>query len=158
MTSRGRSFMLSLLLLLGCLRQAAAAPPPVSFDREEVTVVTGDRARRVKVELAITPEQRARGLMFRDSLAPDGGMLFLFDQERPVTMWMKDTRIPLDLLFLGPDGRILKIAEGARPFSLAYISCDLPALGVLEVPGGTARSLGWKAGDRVLHRAFGRAP
>lgn len=128
----------------------------MSFECEEIAVVSAGTSHRLQVELAISPEQRARGLMFRDALAPDAGMLFVFGEERVATMWMKDTQLRLDLLFLGPDGRVLKIAENAEPLSLEAISSDVPASGVLEVAGGTAHALGLRPGDRVVHRAFAR--
>ncbi|TAN46963.1 MAG: DUF192 domain-containing protein, partial [Rhodospirillales bacterium] len=103
-----------------------------------------------KAEIAATPNARAKGLMFRRELAPDAGMLFDFFQPQPVTMWMKNTLIPLDMLFIMDDGRIANLAERTVPGSLTPIPADEPVRFVLELNGGTAARLGLKAGDRVV--------
>ena len=95
--------------------------------------------------------------MYRQRLAADAGMLFLYPAARPVSMWMKNTLIPLDMLFIGDDGRILHIAERAIPGSTATISSMQPARAVLELNGGTAARLKIQVGDRVLYRTFGTA-
>ena len=92
--------------------------------------------------------------MFRDRLAPDHGMLFLYADERAVSFWMKNTLIPLDLIFADSSGRIMQIAERAVPLSTALISSDSPVRAVLEVNGGTADRLNIAIGDRLLHPAF----
>lgn len=111
-----------------------------------------------KVESAQTPEMRALGLMFRRDLAADAGMLFDFGQAQPVSMWMKNTLIPLDMLFIDADGRIVNIAERTVPGSLAGISSQGPVRFVLELNGGTAARLGLRAGDRVRHALIGKGP
>lgn len=121
-------------------------------------MVSGGRSHRFRIELAVRPEERARGLMYRDRLAPDAGMLFLFGEERVSSMWMKDTLLRLDLLFLGADGTVRKIVENAEPLSERTLSSDVPVSAVLELAGGTARALGLRAGDRVLHPALGAEP
>ena len=93
--------------------------------------------------------------MFRRELAPDAGMLFDFKEVEPVAMWMKDTYLPLDMLFIARDGRIVHIAERTVPFSLATISSGEPVLAVLELNSGTASRLKIKPGDRVIHPIFG---
>lgn len=133
---------------------AAAEPGDVVSDRVRVMVESRGRSLPFSVEVAATAEQRQRGLMFRDSLPADGGMLFVSPEERVVHMWMKNTLIPLDMLFLGPDGRILKVAAMAEPGSTEILSSGVPAKGVLELPGGTAARLGITEGDRVVHPAF----
>ncbi len=102
------------------------------------------------VEMALTPEQRARGLMYRDRLEPMSGMLFIYPGPQEVNMWMQATRIPLDMLFIAPDGTILKIRERAVPFSKEVIGSGGPVVAVLEVNGGTASRYGIQPGDRVL--------
>ena len=92
--------------------------------------------------------------MFRRKLAPDAGMLFDYKVPQRITMWMKNTYIPLDMLFIGAGGRIVNIAERTVPRSLAAISSDGNAQAVLEVNGGTARRLGIRPGDMVLHPIF----
>ncbi|MCP4330721.1 MAG: DUF192 domain-containing protein [Alphaproteobacteria bacterium] len=106
------------------------------------------------VEVATTPAQKMQGLMFRQSLPKDGGMLFDYGAPRSVAMWMKNTYIPLDLLFIGGDGRIVNIVERAVPHSLATIPSDGPVRAVLEVNGGTVSRLGIAPGDRVAHGIF----
>jgi uncharacterized membrane protein (UPF0127 family) len=96
-----------------------------------------------------------RGLMFRKHLAADAGMLFAFDAPIVARMWMHDTLIPLDMLFVAGDGRIVNIAEHARPMSDAVISAAAPVRAVIELPSGTAARLGIKPGDRVLGAFFG---
>ena len=92
--------------------------------------------------------------MFRRSLAPDGGMLFIYPTERTISMWMRNTLIPLDMVFIAADGRIVKVAQRTVPMSLATISSGGPAKAVLEVNGGTAARLGLEPGGRVVHPAF----
>ncbi|RMD64741.1 MAG: DUF192 domain-containing protein [Alphaproteobacteria bacterium] len=126
-----------------------------TFEREALIIETAQGVRHAfTVEVAVTPEQKAQGLMFRRTLAPDAGMLFLYRIEWPVAMWMKNTYIPLDMLFIGRDGRIRDIAERTVPGSLQAIAPDAPVLAVLELNGGTVERLGIKVGDRVIHPAF----
>ena len=135
---------------------AAQVAAPLSFPRSTVEIVSAAGARTtLAVELAESPEQLTQGLMFRRSLAADAGMLFDFGQVEPVSMWMKNTLIPLDMIFIAADGRIVSIAEDAVPESLAVISAPEPVRGVLEVNGGTAARLGLRTGDRVRHPMFG---
>jgi uncharacterized membrane protein (UPF0127 family) len=134
------------LLLLPYVRPAAG------FEASLLTLRTADGRRfRFAVELALTPEERAQGLMFRESLAEDAGMLFVYESERQVTMWMKNTLIPLDMLFLGRDGTVLSLAERTTPLSEAVIASGVPVKAILELQGGTVARLGLKPGDQVLH-------
>jgi uncharacterized protein len=113
----------------------------------EIASKTGVHA--FQVEMAITPEEKERGLMFRREL-PDGqGMLFDFQTDQNVAFWMKNTYIPLDMLFIRGDGRILRIAENTEPLSERNIPSGGPVRAVLEVIGGTAKKLGIAPGDRV---------
>lgn len=123
---------------------------------EPVGIVTASGVRHVfQVELAITPEQKSRGLMFRREMAADRGMLFDFGPgESEATMWMRNTFIPLDMLFIRANGVIRRIAENTTPFSEATISSGGPVKGVLELNAFTCRRLGVAAGDRVEHRWF----
>lgn len=105
-------------------------------------------------EIADTPELRERGLMYRNFLGDNRAMLFDFEVERPVSMWMKNTFIPLDMLFIAGNGTIRNIARWATPQSLEAIDSDGAVRAVLEVNGGTADRLGIHAGDRVIHRVF----
>ena len=126
---------------------------------EETTVeiATKSGVRVFAIELAVTDEERAKGLMYRKEL-PDGrGMLFDFRTEQDVSMWMKNTLIPLDMLFVDQQGRVINIHERAVPGSLDPIAAAGPARAVIELNGGTAAHLGIKPGDRVIYPMFGNA-
>jgi uncharacterized membrane protein (UPF0127 family) len=139
--------------------EGAAAGGNVVFPTDRIVVVTADGARHdFEVELATTPQQRQQGLMFRESLAEDAGMLFLFDREAPHSFWMKDTIVSLDILFLDKTGRVVAIAARAEPLSTEQIPSGVPAAGVLEVVAGTSERLGIDLDARVEHRAFEAAP
>lgn len=156
---RIRSPLVAVLLLAGSLlitgaREATAQGALPAFPRAELEVRAAGGTFRFAVEVAATPLHRERGLMFRTELAPDAGMFFIHEAEREVAMWMKNTLIPLDMLFLAADGTILRIEESTEPLSLRTISSGAPVKGVLELPGGTVRRLGIVPGDRVVHPAF----
>ncbi|MCK5908363.1 MAG: DUF192 domain-containing protein [Caulobacter sp.] len=121
---------------------------------ETVEVVTGRGRARFQVEIAATQAEQARGLMFRKSLAPDRGMLFTYKRPQPAAYWMKNTLIPLDIIYIQPDGRILSIVRNARPHDETPLPSGGLVLGVLEIAGGRAAQLGILPGDRVLHRIF----
>ncbi|MFQ5973407.1 MAG: DUF192 domain-containing protein [Alphaproteobacteria bacterium] len=125
------------------------------FERSELEIVSGPERYRFSVEVAVTPGQKAQGLMFRQSLAADAGMLFLYDRENIHTMWMRNTFVPLDMLFITSDGRIAHIVERTIPQSIQQISSRVPVSAVLEVNAGTVRRLGIRVGDRVLHPRVG---
>lgn len=166
MTRALRSAGISRRLLLSGLAVAfawtlagdAAAQSPVQFGRSKVVVTTAQGPETFTVEVARSVDQRSLGLMNRPTLAPDRGMLFDFEQVQPVSMWMKNTLISLDMIFIAADGRIVNIAENTKPQSLATINSAGPVLGVLEVAGGTAKRLGIRVGDQVRHGMFGNAP
>lgn len=121
---------------------------------DQLQIVSGDRRHIVKVELVRTDADRARGLMFRQSMPQDQGMLFDFEHEQMVSMWMKNTYIPLDMVFIASDGRIHRIEHRAEPESERTISSGAPVRSVLELNGGVAARLGLRAGDRVVHPIF----
>ncbi len=116
---------------------------------ETLVIRSGVTDHRFVVEVAATDRDRARGLMFREEMAADHGMLFVFEGEGDRYFWMKNTPLPLDIIFIGGDGGIVSIAADTTPFSEAVIPSKLPAKYVLEVNAGTAASLGVKAGDKV---------
>lgn len=129
-----------------------AAVPAGAAGEGVVTLVTADGGRHAfAVEIAETPEQRARGLMYREELAADHGMLFDFGSDQPVSFWMKNTPLSLDMIFVRGDGRVAEIAADTTPFSLAAVDSDEPVRFVLEVVAGTAARLGLKPGDRLEH-------
>ena len=121
---------------------------------EKLVIVTADGPKTFQVEVMRTMEERARGLMFRRYLPRDRGMLFDFAVEAPVAMWMKDTFIPLDMLFIRKDGTISQIADNTEPHSTRTIPSNEPVYSVLEINGGAASALGIKAGDKVAHPLF----
>jgi uncharacterized membrane protein (UPF0127 family) len=122
---------------------------------EQLTIATAKGKVSFSVEVMRTDEERARGLMNRAYLPADRGMLFDFKQPQIASMWMKNTLIPLDMLFIRKDGTIANIAENTEPHSLRTVSAIEPVLGVLELNGGTAARLGIAPGDRVQHPLFG---
>jgi hypothetical protein len=126
-----------------------------TFDKSALTIETATGPHRFAVELAVTPAQQEQGLMFRSKLAPDAGMLFDFGDTAPRGFWMKNTLLPLDMLFIAPDGRIVDIHERAVPLSEAVIVSAVPARAVLELNGGTVARLGIKIGGVVHDKAFG---
>lgn len=146
------------LLAPGATVYAQAPSAPVVKATTPLGIVTADGKKHpFKVEVVAEPEERAVGLMFRRSLAADGGMLFDFGRTEPVAMWMKNTLIPLDMLFIASDGSIVNIAQRTVPGSLATIPSAKPVRFVLEVAGGTVSRLGIKPGDKVIHPLFGNA-
>lgn len=167
------------LTVLGCCLLAAAFAVPYGTVRAEsppaakqepaplrepldrwpqstLGIRSGDRVHRFRVWIADTFLRREQGLMWVKQLPPDRGMLFVFEQPQLASFWMKNTFVPLDLLFVAPDGRVIRIAENARPHSLDTIDSMGYVTGVLELPGGTAQRLSLRSGDTVLHPAFGR--
>lgn len=137
----------------------AAAQALVAFPRSAVEVVTADgRHHRFSVEVATTPEQLSQGLMYRRKMAADAGMLFDFRMERPVSMWMRNTLMPLDMLFIAKDGKVVGFKERAVPGSEEIISAPGMIRSVLELNGGTVARLGLAVGDRVVHPIFAASP
>lgn len=123
-------------------------------DIQSLEIVTKSGVKVFSVELARTTEERTKGLMFRKEVPEGRGMLFDFSPEQDVQMWMKNTYVPLDMIFISADGRILRIAENTEPLSEKIISSGGPVKGVLEVVGGTARKDGIEPGDRVANPLF----
>ena len=124
--------------------------------RETLKLHTAATVRVINVEIADTPQEKAQGLMFRTSLADDQGMLFFYDTPQEVTMWMRNTYIPLDMVFIRADGVVHRIEARTEPLSEAIIGSRGDVSACLELAGGAAERLGLKAGDRVEHRFFGR--
>jgi uncharacterized membrane protein (UPF0127 family) len=155
MAHRVRLVLLAIALLCG--PAVASAQAPVSFGRGELDIETTRGRHHFAIELATTSDQQVRGLMYRRTLAANAGMLFLYDDDHEIQMWMKNTLIPLDMIFIRADGTVLSVAERAVPQSLATIPSKGPARAVLEVNGGTAARLGIKPGDRVVYPAFRRS-
>ena len=123
---------------------------------EPLTIVTASGRHPFQVEVARDDASRAQGLMYRRSLGPDRGMLFDFKRVEPVAMWMQNTYVSLDMLFIRPDGTVARVAQNTEPLSTRTIPSGEPVLAVLEVVAGTAARLGIKPGDRVEHPLFRR--
>ena len=159
----GRRAFLALLLVsaLGWASHESSQAQSIlqRFEVEPLALELADGSRYdFQVEIAETPQQQTQGLMFRRQMDLFAGMLFIYDHEAERTMWMKNTLIPLDMLFIDKAGRVVSFSERAVPGSLATISSGQPAAAVLELNSGMIRKLGIKPGDRVLHRAFGTTP
>src|SRR5918996_5417997 len=145
-----RAIVLGALLCLS----AAAAAASVSFEESPLTVDAANGQFEFLVEMAVSPAQRSQGLMFRESLAEDRGMLFDFGKPQRATMWMRNTYVPLDMLFIDVHGQITQIAANTEPLSDAMIASREPVRAVLELRGGVSAKLGIKPGDRVIHPLF----
>lgn len=147
---------LSPVLLPATLPNAAAQMgPQMGLNRDTLVIETkGGQRHSFNVDLALTPQQQAIGLMFVEKMADEKGMLFLNEQESKLSFWMKNTLIPLDIIFIDAKGYILNIQHG-KPLDLTPLPSAGPALAVLELNGGLAAKLGIKPGDRLLHPAFG---
>lgn len=129
------------------LARTSALFPTLEQARVRVTTSTG--VHEFGVWIAADDESRERGLMYVRELAPDQGMLFIFERPQAIAFWMKDTYLSLDLIFIDAASRVLNVAADAKPHSLDPIRSDGDAIAVLEVRAGTARTIGLKPGDRV---------
>ena len=133
------------LIATGALPSAAGTPVD-----GVVEVVSGEARHRFTIEIADDAAERSRGLMFRQSMSDDAGMLFIYAGERIASFWMKNTYIPLDMLFIANDGTILQIATDVQPHTLDPVRSDLPVRAVFEINGGQSAARGIKAGDKVV--------
>ncbi|MBR0719687.1 DUF192 domain-containing protein [Bradyrhizobium liaoningense] len=140
-------------VLVAAAFAVAGAVQAANFQPLEIATKSGVQV--FAVEMATTEEEKQTGLMYRKELADGKGMLFDFSPEQEVTMWMKNTYISLDMIFIRADGRILRIAENTEPMSTKIIPSGGLAKAVLEVPAGTAQKYGIRPGDRVAHPLFG---
>jgi uncharacterized membrane protein (UPF0127 family) len=152
---RGFSGRLAAGMLMIGLAWLVAATPASAADTSTLEIVSKSGVHVFTVELAVNDEQRGRGLMYRKELAQGHGMLFDFQNDQPVSFWMHNTFIPLDMIFIAGDGRITHIAENAQPQSDRLIPSNGPVRAVLEVIAGTVHALGIAPGDKVAHPIFG---
>ncbi|NMM46189.1 DUF192 domain-containing protein [Rhodospirillaceae bacterium KN72] len=148
--------LLTVFICVFCLTGLARAQSEgQDLPTEPLTIVTQDGAEHVfEVEVATSPEERQVGLMYRNELAPDHGMIFIYPYDKRVSMWMKNTFIPLDMLFLESDGTVESIRERAVPHSLTPIPSKGRVRAVLELPGGSIDRFGIRSGDKVRFSAF----
>ncbi|MDA5193659.1 DUF192 domain-containing protein [Govanella unica] len=163
-STRRRSFAWGLAALLGLLPVSYEAhmTPQSAFAGEalsRLTLLSQDGGKDVRhlfqVEIADTDKERLRGLMYRKTLPDDGGMLFDYGEDREVAMWMRNTLIPLDMLFIDKAGVVRHIHENAIPHDETPIASGVPVRAVLELKGGTVAKLGLREGDRVIGALFG---
>lgn len=157
----GRSALLALGFAVAAVIAGAGGPAPAAAETAAATgrleIRTAKATHSFSVEIADTEAKRADGLMFRTQMAPDHGMLFDFKREQPVWFWMKNTYLPLDMIFVKPDGTILSIAENTTPLSEATVPSGGPVRFVFEVVAGTVKRLGIAPGDKVMHPLMRRA-
>ena len=132
--------------------------PATAFGTGSLTLRTDSGPHSFNIEIANSGGERALGLMYRRELAADAGMLFLYDPPQPITMWMRNTILSLDMIFIGTDGRVHRIESHTEPFSTDIISSDGTVQGVLEVNAGTANKIGLKVGDEVLFPGLRKGP
>lgn len=147
-------------LVSGMAAIALVLSAPAALAELEIsplTIESANGAHAFTVEIADEPEEITTGLMNRESMDPDAGMLFDFGQPREAAMWMKNTLIPLDMLFMDPQGKVIAIARETVPGSLRTVSPGVPVKSVLELNGGRAEELGIQPGDEVIHPIFGNA-
>lgn len=153
-------FLLAIGLMIGVGMAGVSLLPAIpahaaEAGTEPLTIVTASGPHEFAVEIMRTDAQRERGLMFRHFLPPDRGMLFDFKTEQTVMMWMKNTYIALDMIFIGKSGVVVSIAANTEPLSEHIIASGAPVLAVLEVNAGTAAKIGLKIGDKVRYPLFG---
>jgi uncharacterized protein len=133
---------------------ASAGAPAVGEGLQSLTIETSTGRHVFQVEVAADDASRERGLMDRRYMAADHGMLFEFDRDAPVAFWMKNTYIPLDMIFIASSGVVTHVAANAEPLSERIIPSGGPCVAVLELNGGTAASIGLKVGDKIRHPFF----
>ncbi|HTN63895.1 MAG TPA: DUF192 domain-containing protein [Devosia sp.] len=133
----------------------AFVPLAACSDEGKLVLQTASGDHTFHVQLVDTPEGRSKGLMFVQDLADDAGMLFDFKEERPVSFWMQNTYIPLDMVFVGADGVVKTVHANARPLDTTSIPSGAPVQFVLEIPGGVAAKIGLEAGDTMVHDRVG---
>lgn len=127
-----------------------------AFRRSTLQIATPDaRLHHFNIWIADDDQRRARGLMFIRQLGAEDGMLFIYPQPHPISMWMKNTYVPLDMLFVAADGKVIRVVANTEPLSLKTIESGGPALGVIELAGGTAARLKITTGAQVVHSSFG---
>ncbi len=152
---RGGAAQWAALLFVAVALALVATPADAKMRADRLWLVPASgQELPIDIEIAEDSQEKALGLMFRTELADNQGMLFPYGEPRELTMWMRNTYIPLDMVFIRPDGVIHRIEVRAEPLSERVISSGGPVSAVLELPGGAAARLGIKAGDRIRHPLF----
>lgn len=154
-----RTFTAALALGFLLLTEARATSDADALDRlfprSSLQIATSDaHLHRFEIWVADTEQRRERGLMFVKHMAPDAGMLFIYPGSKTISMWMKNTYIPLDMLFVAADGKVVKVVENTKPESLDTINSDGAVRGVIELNAGVAAQLKLRPGSMVIHPAF----
>jgi hypothetical protein len=147
----------ALVLFLAAAGLAIAPSVEARMREDRLWLIVGQTEHPIDIEIAATPEEQSRGLMFRTTLPANRGMLFPYPAAREITMWMKNTYISLDMVFIRSDGTIHRIEANTEPLSERIVASSGPASAVLELAAGTAAALGLKAGDKVRHPLFAAA-
>lgn len=146
---------LAVLITLGLAATPATASRPIDSPNEHLVIQVSDSVQHeFRIHLAVSASERSQGLMYVRKMPDDVGMLFVYERPTVIGMWMKNTYIPLDMIFIGENGRILTIASDTVPHSLATISSGKPAIGVLEINAGISKKLGLAPGQAVLQRVL----
>lgn len=135
--------------------RSVAKDPDATLPQEELLIETGNGKFTFSAEIADDPDERSQGLMFREKMLPTHGMLFDFGWSEPVIMWMKNTPLALDMVFIKEDGTVARVASNTVPFSLDHIPSGEAVAFVLELNAGIAAQIGLKRGDVIRHRSFG---
>ena len=143
------ALLLACALSTVCVAQSAPIESLTHFPRTSLDITAHGHQDHLEVWIADTAARQEQGLMFVRDLPPSEGMLFPENSPQVAHFWMKNTYVPLDMVFVGEDGRIAKIIANAQPFSLGVLSSDVPVIAVLEIRGGEAAQLGMRIGDRV---------
>jgi len=144
----------ALLCIMAVIMSIAFAPGAEAFRKDRLTLKTSAGEHVIEIEVAETSEQKALGLMYRQKVPPNTGMLFPYDRPQELTMWMRNTYASLDMIFIKADGSVHRIEVGTEPLSERVISSGGPVTAVLELAAGEAKRLAIKPGDRVIYKTF----
>jgi len=154
--TRFLTLILTFFFIAGSAFAQTSKNDVVNFgEPQPLKIVTEDGEHDFMVEEAKTLAQQARGMMFRETMEADTGMIFEFDEPKVATIWMKNTSIPLDILFVRSNGKILKIEHSHKPYTLRSASSEAPVAAVVELKGGESKARGIRPGDTVQHPFFG---
>jgi len=152
-----KTFLFALFALFLIVPVSACRAEEAGVPTEELIIMSKNGKHKFDVEVAVTPQQLTQGLMFRSSMPEDHGMLFLFGMPEERNFWMKNTLIPLDIIYISPQGTINHIHENAVPHDETPLPSKGPTMHVLELNGGLTAKLGIKPGDAVYHGSFGNS-
>ena len=155
---RSRPVAIAVFALLAVAADVVAADIAHVCEPQKIEILVGPGERTFAIEVAVDADEQARGLMFRPALPADAGMLFIFEPPRPANFWMRNTMIPLDMIFIDDSGKVESIAERMDTYSERVSSSQSDVRAVLEINGGLSRQLGSVPGAQVIHPAFENAP